>query len=171
MLSLSPSILTATVAALLLTSTVSASPVARSDLGERSSSSYWLANIARNGSPPFGTAGYTIYRDVTKYGADASGQTDSTAAINKAISDGGRCGKGCDSSTTSPAIVYFPPGTYLVSKPIVQYYYTQLIGDAINPPTLKASSGFVGMAVIDSDPYEADGSNWFTNQNLSLIHI
>jgi len=49
----------------------------------------------------------------------------------------------------TPAIVYFPPGledlsldnladsfhrTYLVSTPIIAYYYTELVGDAINPP-------------------------------------
>lgn len=91
--------------------------------------------------------------------------TDDTAAINQAMSSGNRCGKGCDSSTTTPALVYFPPGTYLVSKPIVQYYYTQIVGDANNLPVIKASAGFTGMAVIDADPYENDGSNWYTNQN------
>lgn len=72
---------------------------------------------------------------------------------------------GCDSSTTTPAIIYFPAGTYLVSAPLVQYYYTQFIGDATNPPTIKASAGFQGIAVIDSDPYEDGGANWYTNQN------
>lgn len=93
------------------------------------------------------------------------GSTDDTAAINQAISSGGRCGKGCDSSTTTPAIVYFPPGTYVVSKPIQQYYYTQIVGDAVELPVIKASAKFAGMAVIDSDPYEDNGDNWFTNQN------
>lgn len=93
------------------------------------------------------------------------GSTDDTAAINKAISSGGRCGKGCDSSTTTPALVYFPPGTYVVSKPIVQYYYTQIVGDAIDLPVIKASAAFAGMAVIDADPYEDNGDNWYTNQN------
>ena len=93
------------------------------------------------------------------------GSTDDTAAINKAISSGDRCGKGCDSSTTTPAIVYFPPGTYVVSKPIVQYYYTQIVGDAVELPVIKADAAFAGMAVIDADPYEDNGDNWFTNQN------
>lgn len=52
-----------------------------------------------------------------------------SAAINRAIADGGRCGANCGSSTIYPAVVYFPPGNYLVSSPIVQYYNTQLIGD------------------------------------------
>lgn len=93
------------------------------------------------------------------------GSTDDTAAINLAISSGGRCGKGCDSSTTTPALVYFPPGTYVVSKPIVQYYYTQIVGDAVDLPVIKASAAFAGMAVIDADPYEDNGDNWYTNQN------
>jgi hypothetical protein len=37
---------------------------------------------------------------------------------------------------------------YLVSSPLVAYYYTQMIGDAKRPPTLLASSGFTGAAVI-----------------------
>jgi glucan 1,3-beta-glucosidase len=93
------------------------------------------------------------------------GSTDDTAAINKAISSGGRCGKGCDSSTTTPALVYFPPGTYVVSKPIVQYYYTQIVGDAVDLPVIKAAAAFSGMAVIDADPYDDNGDNWYTNQN------
>lgn len=32
-------------------------------------------------------------------------------------------------------------------------------------PIIKASAKFAGMAVIDADPYEDDGSNWYTNQN------
>jgi Pectate lyase superfamily protein len=38
--------------------------------------------------------------------------------------------------------------TYVVSSPLTTYYYTQLIGDARTPPTLLASSGFQGIAVI-----------------------
>ena len=33
------------------------------------------------------------------------------AAINSAITAGSRCGSGCASSTLTPALVYFPPGT------------------------------------------------------------
>jgi hypothetical protein len=34
------------------------------------------------------------------------GSADDTAAINAAITAGGRCGQGCDSSTVTPALVY-----------------------------------------------------------------
>ena len=53
----------------------------------------------------------------------------------------------------------------MVSKPIIQYYYTQLVGDAVTIPTIKAASGFQGIAIIDSDPYLDGGANWYTNQN------
>lgn len=128
-------------------------------------SSYWINTIKRQGTVAYGSSTFQIYRNVMSYGAKGDGVTDDTAAINSAISAGNRCGQGCDSSTVTPALVYFPPGTYLVSAPIVQYYYTQLIGDAINPPTLKAASAFSGIAVIDSDPYLAGGAQWYTNQN------
>lgn len=53
----------------------------------------------------------------------------------------------------------------MVSKPIIQYYYTQFIGDAVELPTIKATPEFTGMALIDADPYLPGGANWFTNQN------
>lgn len=48
----------------------------------------------------------------------------------------------------TPALVYFPAGTYIVSSPIIATYYTQLVGDGYTLPVLKASSGFQGSAVI-----------------------
>jgi len=108
---------------------------------------------------------YQVYRNVKSYGAKGDGVTDDTAAINSAITAFGRCGQGCDSSTVKPALVYFPQGTYRVSGPIIQYYMTQLVGDAVNPPTISALPNFAGMAIIDSNPYGNTGSNWYTNQN------
>lgn len=128
-------------------------------------SNWWMANIPRQGKPAYGGTNFKVHRNVKDYGAKGDGITDDTVAINNAIADGQRCGKGCDSSTITPALVYFPPGIYVVSRPIIQYYYTQLVGDVIAVPTLKAAANFAGMAVIDSDPYEYDGSNWYTNQN------
>lgn len=81
--------------------------------------------------------------------------TDDTAAIQKAISDGNRCAPGtCASSTTTPAVVYFPAGTYIISSSLLDYYNTQLIGNPNSLPTLKATAGFSGLGVIDGDQYE-----------------
>ncbi|KAJ6145632.1 hypothetical protein N7470_009527 [Penicillium chermesinum] len=150
-----------------LVSAVPVTPVTKDlAVSERASSGYWVANIKRQGVAAFNkNADYQVFRNVKDFGAKGDGSTDDTAAINKAISSGGRCGKGCDSSTTTPALVYFPPGTYVVSKPIIQFYYTQIVGDATDLPIIKAAPAFSGMAVIDADPYENDGSNWYTNQN------
>ncbi|KAN0101177.1 glycoside hydrolase family 55 protein [Tylopilus felleus] len=131
---------------------------------------YWLETITHQGTSPFNPnpSSYQVFRNVKDFGAKGDGVTDDTAAINLAMSSGGRCGGGsCSESTLSPAIVYFPQGTYVVSSAINTYYYTQIIGDAKNPPTLLASSKFNGFAVIDADPYIPDGwgAQWFTNQN------
>ncbi|QKX62004.1 uncharacterized protein TRUGW13939_09160 [Talaromyces rugulosus] len=130
-----------------------------------SSSGFWMANIKRQGTVAFGNAtDYQIFRNVHDFGAKGDGSTDDTDAIQKAISSGNRCEENCDSSTVTPAIVYFPPGTYVVSRALNQSYYTQMIGDATDLPVIKAARSFSGMAVIDADPYIM-GANWFTNQN------
>jgi hypothetical protein len=75
-----------------------------------------------------------VWRNVKDYGAKGDGVTDDTAAINLAISSGGRCGPNCGSSTVFPAVVYFPAGTYLVSSSLIQYYNTQMLGDVSRAP-------------------------------------
>ncbi len=144
---------------------VSGTPVPATTSTTTSSSSYWLGSITRQGTVAFGDSSYSVFRNVKTFGAVGDGVTDDTAAINAAITSGSRCGQGCDSSTLTPALVYFPPGTYLITAPLIQYYYTQFVGDAVSVPTLKASSSFSGIAMIDSDPYESNGDNWYTNQN------
>ncbi|KAH9901618.1 exo-beta-1,3-glucanase [Cubamyces lactineus] len=131
---------------------------------------YWMERIKHQGIAAFNPnpSTYQVFRNVKDFGAKGDGVTDDTAAINNAIASGNRCGGGtCDSSTTTPAVVYFPQGTYKVSQPLIAYYYTQLIGDARNPPTLLADASFTGMAVIDADPYipNGNGAQWYVNQN------
>ncbi|PFH55253.1 hypothetical protein XA68_10261 [Ophiocordyceps unilateralis] len=129
-------------------------------------SSWWFAAIRRQGRAPFtDDGGYKVFRNIRDYGAKGDGHTDDTEAINRAIAEGPRCGQGCDSNTITPAIVYFPPGDYRVSKPIIPLYYTQLVGDFVRRPTIRPLPGFDGIAVIDSDPYADGGVNWWTNQN------
>jgi hypothetical protein len=95
---------------------------------------------------------------VKDFGAVGDGVADDTAAINAAISSGGRCAPGtCGSSTTTPAIVYFPPGTYLVTAPIIDYYYTQIIGNPSCLPVIKVSSTFSERFVVDGDQYQPGG--------------
>lgn len=163
-------------------SSSSNSPQASSGSSSHASTSgYWFANVDHSndlvwtGDSTLTASTYKVFRNVvTDYGAAGDGTTDDTAAIQKALADGNRCGGGggvCDSSTITPATLYFPPGKYLVSKALNMYYYTQMVGDATDPPTLLASSDFTGMAVLDADPYDYAEANangapqWFVNQN------
>ncbi|KAJ7832076.1 glycoside hydrolase family 55 protein [Mycena olivaceomarginata] len=129
------------------------------------------ASLHANAKSPF-FPGFKVYRNVKDYGAVGNGIADDTAAINKAISDGGSCGEGCPSSSVRPMLIYFPSGTYRVTAPIVPYYFTSLVGDYNNKPQLVADANFQGVAVIDGDPYipgevnpDGTGVNWWTNQN------
>ncbi|KAL3433451.1 pectate lyase superfamily protein-domain-containing protein [Aspergillus tetrazonus] len=121
---------------------------------------FWLESIAHQGVSPLGPSGYTVFRNVKDFGAKGDGYTDDTDAINEAISSGGRCGEGCFSSTTTPAIVYFPAGTYVISAPIFDYYNTIITGNPNALPVLKASAGFEGGYLIDGNPYFGPTLNW-----------
>lgn len=125
---------------------------------------------------PFAGSGYQFYRDVTDFGADKEGESDATEAINAAVSswsessaggDQERCGRECGNTFVQGAIVYFPPGEYRICSPVIQLYYTQFIGDANDPPTIKGCDDFVGIALFDTDPYipGGSGSQWYINQN------
>ncbi|KAK5945682.1 hypothetical protein PMZ80_002889 [Knufia obscura] len=145
-------------------------------LDKRQSSSYWMETITRQGQAAYNPdKSYKIFRNVKDYGATGDGNTDDSAAINRAIREGDnlgdRCGgDACDSSTITPAIVYFPAGTYKISNPLIMYYYTQMIGDANSMPRIQGSADFNftgNLALLDADPYipNGNGANWFTNQN------
>jgi len=145
---------------------------------KRQSIPYWYETIKHQGISAFGPSGYQVFRNVKDFGAKGKiqlkhsevvdiltfflgdGVTDDTAAINSAVNAGGRCGEGCASSTTTPAVVYFPSGTYLISSSILDQYYTQLIGNPNDPPVLKATSGFSGFGLVDADKYYTENLNW-----------
>lgn len=93
--------------------------------------------------------------------------------MNAAVADGNRCGEDCGETFTQGAIVYFPPGTYKICSPVIQYYYTQFIGDPNDPPTILGCDTFSGIALFDTDPYipGGAGSEWFVNQNQFFRHI
>lgn len=56
---------------------------------------------------------YTIYHDNSEPRTHSllfqgDGETDDTEAINRAASDGQRCGEDCAGTSTAGALVYFP---------------------------------------------------------------
>ncbi|KAI0902741.1 pectate lyase superfamily protein-domain-containing protein [Ustulina deusta] len=121
----------------------------------RQDDGYWLASLGSFGQSPFAPSGYQFFRNVRDFGAVGDGVTDDTAAINRAAatfsaSDTStlRCADDCGSITTLGAVVYFPPGTYLISTPIIQYYYTQFVSN----PNNRAIPG-------------GNGDEWYINQS------
>ncbi len=80
-----------------------------------------------------------------------------------------------------------------MSGPIIAWYFTQIIGDGRNPPTLLASANFTGPAVIgtdlslnskfseilrwpfslDADPYipNGGGAQWYVNQDNLCVYV
>ncbi|KAK1911450.1 hypothetical protein P3342_012751 [Pyrenophora teres f. teres] len=126
---------------------------------KRATGSYWMGSIDHKGSVPWGgDASYKVFRNVRDYGAVGDGVTDDTKAFKNAMSDGKRCAVKCNGSTVKNAIVYIPPGTYVISSTIAMPFGTQVIGDANARPTLKASKSFIGMGVLSTDEYTGGGT-------------
>ncbi|KAH7071790.1 LysM domain-containing protein [Paraphoma chrysanthemicola] len=139
---------------------------------------WWFSRLDHTGRPAFnGNSSYKTFRNVWDYGALGNGVADDTKAIQRAISDGNRCGANCAGSTTTGAVVYLPPGVYRISSTLILYFDTQLVGAPGYGSTLKASTSFIGDAIITCDVYLADGtSEWYLNtgnfyRNLRNLEI
>lgn len=53
--------------------------------------------------------------------------------------------------------------TYLISGSIVDYFYTQIIGDPTDRPVIKAAANFDvtnNFGLIDGNKYGANGLSW-----------
>ena len=65
-------------------------------------------------------------------------------------------------TTGQPAVVYFPAGTYSISSSLQLYVGTVLMGNPLNPPTIKASGGFNGDTMIyGKDPHHDSTTNFY----------
>lgn len=78
-------------------------------------------------------SGDELFFVVTAYGAAGNGTTNDTAAINSAVTAANTAGGG---------VVYFPPGTYLISTPILGKDKVRFQGTSKGSTILKASSTF-----------------------------
>ncbi|KAF2024187.1 family 55 glycoside hydrolase [Setomelanomma holmii] len=134
-----------------------------------SGSTYWYGNILHNGIAPTNpSSNYTIFRNVLDFGAVGDGKTDSTTAIQNAINSGSR-NSGTLGSTGQPAVVFFPPGTYLVSSPLQNYIGTVLMGDPIVRPSIKASAAFQGSTVVKGVDPKYPGLVAFYHEIKNLV--
>ncbi|KAJ9155307.1 Glucan 1,3-beta-glucosidase [Pleurostoma richardsiae] len=137
---------------------------------------YWLEDIAHQGISPFNPdPSYVVFRNVKDFGAVGDGVHDDTQAINNAITSGDRCALGsCNGSTVSPAVVYLPGGTYLISDSILDYYYTQIIGDPTDMPIIKASASFptnTTLGLIDGNQYQDGGKLAYLATNVFFRQV
>ncbi|KAK3187626.1 hypothetical protein K4F52_003684 [Lecanicillium sp. MT-2017a] len=137
----------------------SASPVssiraASQDGVEKRATNFWYSNMDHTSSirgyaPDLGgNYSYEVYKAVSP--GDAAG-------IQNAILDdnGGR--RHPQWLASQPRVVYLPPGTYEVSSTIKMNTDTIIMGDATNPPTIKAASGFNGNILLDGRDPTVDG--------------
>jgi glucan 1,3-beta-glucosidase len=123
----------------------------------------------------------------------------SSPIANKLCTDDGRCkGGNCGGTTGKPALIYIPPGIYSISSTVQLLINTQIIGDAVDMPTLKASSAMAsGSMVVDGyddgqpstnnfyigirnvkidttavpSSQEIYGLNWAVSQATNLINV
>ncbi|KAL3475080.1 pectate lyase superfamily protein-domain-containing protein [Aspergillus californicus] len=143
------------------------------------STKYWYEEIEHNGESSFLVPGYKdkykVFRNVVKdYGADNTGQNDTSSAIQNAIRDGPSGGPARDAhamgTTGQPAIIYLPGGTYKLKAALQLYVGTVIVGDPTNPPVLKAEPGFSGdHMVYAKDPNFGGTINFYIGiKNLIL---
>jgi glucan 1,3-beta-glucosidase len=99
---------------------------------------FWYESITHGSS----------FRNAQAFGAKGDGVSDDTAAIQAAF-DFQQGGGDGSNLTTTQAVVYLPPGTYLISDTLVIWFWGHLVGNAICPPTLLLAAnapGFSGVA-------------------------
>ncbi|KAJ5226058.1 hypothetical protein N7468_007283 [Penicillium chermesinum] len=103
---------------------------------------------ARGYAPSVSNPNYPVWRNVQDYDAKADGSGDQTGNIQNAINDNGSHGQR-SGVTQYPAEVFLPGGTYQLGSTLKLRVGTVITGDPLNPPVLKASSGFNGNLLIN----------------------
>ncbi|KAG6009657.1 hypothetical protein E4U21_001721 [Claviceps maximensis] len=124
-----------------------------SSLGQRSeksrSNGFWYAQMdhtgpARGFPPHVDNATYSVFQGI-KPGDGGS--------IQAAIDSAGSGTRQKEWLASQPRVVYLPPGTYIISKTINMRTDTILMGNAIDPPVLKAAKDFEGGILVNGqDP-------------------
>ena len=140
-------------------------------------SSWWYANIdhTSNAVRDFVPGLYTGSSPNYTYPVYYSIASGDSAGLVNAISSNGPNGRRDNMwMAGQPRVIYLQPGTYLLNSTLAMYTDTVIAGDAINPPTLKAQSGFSGQYLMTGgDPGSATSGNggelWFSVMLKNLI--
>ncbi|KAI1136588.1 glycoside hydrolase family 55 protein [Hypoxylon sp. FL0543] len=139
-------------------------------------STYWYESVTHNGISPFIPNGtdWPVFRNVkTTFGAKGDGVTDDSDALQNAINAGNSFAQRNTNSlgtTGQPAIVYLPKGVYVLAKPIQFYVGMILMGDPINPPTIKAASNYSGdFMIYAKDPSQGSTTNFYIGMKNVIL--
>ncbi|KAI1343943.1 glycoside hydrolase family 55 protein [Xylariaceae sp. FL0016] len=139
-------------------------------------SEYWYSSIKHNGISPVAPNGTTwpVFRNVkSMFGAKGDGKHDDTAALQNAINAGNSYAMRNSNSlgtTGQPAVVYLPKGEYVLTTPLQFFVGMILMGDPIDPPTIKASSNFSGDYMIYAkDPSQGATTNFYVGMKNVII--
>ncbi|KAI1210462.1 glycoside hydrolase family 55 protein [Annulohypoxylon truncatum] len=139
-------------------------------------STYWYESITHNGISPFIPNGtdWPVFRNVkTMFGAKGDGITDDSDALQNAINAGNSYAQRNTNSlgtTGQPAVVYLPKGVYVLAKPIQFFVGMILMGDPINPPTIKAAGNFSGdFMIYAKDPSQDSTTNFYVGMKNVFI--
>lgn len=112
-----------------------------------------------------GNADYTY----PVYIAVASG--DSQGFINALYSNGPNGQRDNMWLAGEPRVVYLAPGTYTLSSTVYLDTDTVIIGDANNPPTIKAASGFSGDYLICGGQGGNSGNGGESHFSVSMRNV
>ncbi|OTA96680.1 glycoside hydrolase family 55 protein [Hypoxylon sp. CO27-5] len=139
-------------------------------------STYWYESVTHDGISPFIPNGtdWPVFRNVkTAFGAKGDGVTDDSEALQNAINAGNtfapRNTNGLG-TTGQPAVVYLPKGVYVLGKPIQFFVGMILMGDPIDPPTIKAASNFSGdFMIYAKDPSQGSTTNFYIGMKNVIL--
>ncbi|KAK5999156.1 Glucan endo-1,3-beta-glucosidase BGN13.1 [Cladobotryum mycophilum] len=127
----------------------------------------YVPNLTNSGGQANFT--YPVYKTVNP--------GDSNAFVNALYSDGPSGGQRDNCWLAGqPRLIYLPPGTYTVSSTIFLDTDTVIIGDASNPPTIRAAAGFSGDYLIvggqgDGDAHPCGGSGGETHFSTMIKNV
>lgn len=118
--------------------------------------SFWYANMDHSGNPRGfapdldGDYTYPVYMAVNAGNA---------SALQNAIYTDGKGGyRGVKWLASQPRVVYLPPGTYELGSTLKLKTDTIIMGDATDPPTIKASNNFNGDTLLDGRDKDVGGN-------------
>ena len=129
----------------VLLTAAAAAAAAAAPAGCTSNGTWWYETTAHGAG----------FRNVLSFGAKGDGVTDDTAAIIAALTTGRKPVY----TTSNPTAVYFPAGTYVVTRSLPIYFYTFISGSPCGASIIRVPDGadFKGY-VFDGDSGQGEWS-------------